>query len=78
MPYNVSIWLKSSSTVAELLAHALDMAVDGAVVDIDVLAIRRVDQLVAAFDHARPRGQRLDQQELGDRQLRCPDLSTVH
>ena len=63
------MWLNSSVADAELLADALDVAVDGAVVDVDVLAVRRVDQLVAAFHHAGTRGQRLDQQELRDRQL---------
>src|ERR1039458_3547088 len=40
---------------AELLADALHVAVDGTVVDIDVLAIGAVDELVAAFHHAGPR-----------------------
>src|SRR5208337_4579289 len=54
---------------AELLANALHVAVDRAVVDIDILAIGGVDELVAAFHHAGPRRQRLHQQELGDREL---------
>src|SRR5687767_14661852 len=36
---------------AELAANALDVAVDRAVVDIDVVLIGDVEQLVAAFDH---------------------------
>src|SRR4051812_8189030 len=39
--------------LTELLAHALDVAVDGAVVDIDILAIGGVDQLVTVLHHAR-------------------------
>ena len=45
------------------------MAIDGAVIDVDVLAIGRVDELVAALYHAGPRRQRLYQQKLGDREL---------
>ncbi len=41
----------------ELLAQPLDVAVDRAVVDIDVLAIGGVHQLVAAFDMALARRQ---------------------
>src|SRR5262245_40811650 len=41
---------------AELLAQALDMAVDGAVIDIDMLAIGGVHQLVAALHMSGPRG----------------------
>src|SRR5690606_37825334 len=52
----------------ELLAQALDVAVDGAVVDIDALAIGLVHQLVAVLDVAGADGERLKQQELGDRQ----------
>ena len=69
MPYSVSMWSKLSSVAAELLADALDVAVDGAVVHVDVLAIGGVDQLVARLHHARPRRQRLDQQELGHGEL---------
>src|SRR5271170_261002 len=36
--------------VLELLAQALDVAVDRAVIDVDVLAIGRIHQLVAVFD----------------------------
>src|SRR5258708_26784935 len=55
--------------VAELLAHALDVAVDGAVVDINLIVVGRVHQVVAALHEAGALGQRLQQQELGDRQL---------
>src|SRR3954471_10989625 len=51
---------------AELAAHALDMAVDGAIVDIDVVLIGDVHQLVAGLHHARSLGQRFEDQELGD------------
>src|SRR3954471_7215259 len=51
---------------AELAAHPLDMAVDRAVVDIDVVLIGDVHQLVAGLDHARALRQRLQDQEFGD------------
>src|SRR3546814_423876 len=54
--------------VAELLAQPLDVAVDGAVVDIDGLAVGRIHQLVAVLHVARPLGQRLQDEELGDGQ----------
>src|SRR6202035_3458617 len=53
----------------ELLAQPLDVAVDGAVVDVDVLAIGRIHQLVAILDVAGALRQRLKDQELGDGQL---------
>src|SRR5882757_2513139 len=55
--------------VSELLAHALDVAVDGAVVDIDLIVVGRVHQVVAALHEAGPLRQRLQEQELGHRQL---------
>src|SRR5260221_6127800 len=51
---------------AELSAQALDMAVDRAVVDEDIVAIGGVHQLVAALDHARAAGERLKDHEFGD------------
>ena len=53
---------------AELAADALDVAVDRAVVDIDVVLVGDVEQLVAALDHAGPLGERLEDQEFGHRQ----------
>src|SRR5437762_9930188 len=53
----------------ELLAQALDVAVDRAVIDVDVLAIGRVHQLIAIFDVPRTLRQRSEDQELGHRQL---------
>src|SRR5207237_10181706 len=53
----------------ELLAQALDVAVDRAVIDVDMLAIGRVHQLIAIFDVTRTLRQRLEDQELGHRQL---------
>src|SRR5215472_12171578 len=50
----------------ELLAQPLDVAVDGAIIDIDVLAIGGVHQLVAALDMAGTRRERLQDQKLGD------------
>src|SRR5476649_2687345 len=52
----------------ELLAQPLDVAVDGAVVDIDLVVIGRVHQTVAAFDKAGTLRQRLQDQEFSDRQ----------
>src|SRR3984893_13284428 len=53
----------------ELLAQPLDVAVDRAVIDIDVLAIGRVHQLVAVLDVARTLRQGFEDQELGHGQL---------
>ena len=50
----------------ELLAQPLDVAVDGAVVHIDLVVIGGVHQGVAALDHAGPGRQRLKDQEFGD------------
>src|SRR5579871_5182777 len=55
-----------SVDLAELLAHALDVAVDGAVVDVDLIIVGRVHQVVAALHEPRTLRQRLQQQELGD------------
>ncbi len=52
----------------ELLAQPLDVAVDGAVVDIDLLIISRIHQRITAFHHARPLCQRMQDEELGDGQ----------
>src|SRR5262249_38669809 len=52
----------------ELLAQSLDVAVDGAVIDVDLIVIGRVHQRVAALDHAGPARERLQDQELGDGQ----------
>src|SRR6478672_10102117 len=53
----------------ELLAQALDVAVDRAVIDVDMLAIGRVHQLIAVFDVPRTLRQRFEDQELGHRQF---------
>src|SRR5689334_21664598 len=58
--------------LSELLAHALDVAVDGAVVDVDLVVVGGVHQVVAALHEAGPLGQRLQQQELGHGQLHRP------
>uniref|UniRef100_A4WVN9 Uncharacterized protein n=1 Tax=Cereibacter sphaeroides (strain ATCC 17025 / ATH 2.4.3) TaxID=349102 RepID=A4WVN9_CERS5 len=44
------------------------MAVDGPVIDIDLIVIGHIHQLVPALDEARPLGERLKQQELGHRE----------
>src|SRR5580658_647211 len=53
----------------ELLAQPLDVAVDRAVVDIDVLAIGGIHQLVAVLDVTGPLRKRFEDQEFGDGQL---------
>src|SRR5262249_141114 len=53
----------------ELLAHALDVTVDGAVVDVDLVVVGGVHQVVAALHETGTLGQRLQQQELGHRQF---------
>ena len=45
------------------------MAVDGAIVDIDLIIIGSVHQLIARLDEARPLRQRLKQKEFGDGQI---------
>src|SRR3546814_19791927 len=52
--------------LTEFTANPLDVAVDRAVVDIDVVVIGRIHQLVARFHDAGPLRQRLQDQELGD------------
>src|SRR5579885_1922703 len=53
----------------EFLPQALDVAVDRAVVDVDVLAVGAVHQLVAALHVAGPESQRLQDQELRHRKV---------
>src|SRR3546814_13317811 len=53
---------------AEFTAQALDVAVDRAVVDVDVLAVGRIHQLVAALHHARAQRHGFEDQEFGDGQ----------
>src|SRR5271170_1561757 len=38
----------------ELLPQPLDMAVDGAIIDVDLIVVSRVHESVAALDHPRP------------------------
>src|ERR1700736_3715877 len=52
----------------EFLAQPLDVAVDGAVIDIDLIVISRIHQGVAAFYHAGTGGQGLQDQKFGHRQ----------
>src|SRR5271156_3725906 len=52
----------------ELLAQALDVAVDRAIVDIDLIVVGRVHQGVAALDDTGSRRERLQDQEFGDRE----------
>src|SRR5687768_6175540 len=57
--------LEAAVDLAELAPHALDVAVDGAVVDIDVVLISDVHQLVARLHDAGPLRQRLQDHEFG-------------
>src|SRR5262245_43331011 len=50
----------------EFLAQTLDVAVDGAIIDIDLIVVGGVHQRVAALDHAGTSCERLQDQELGD------------
>src|SRR5215472_2315955 len=52
----------------EFLAQSLDVAVDRAVVDIDLIVVGGVHQRVAALDHAGAGRERLQDQEFGHRQ----------
>src|SRR5215208_7782843 len=52
----------------ELLAQTLDVAVDRAVIHIDLVVVSGIHQRVAALDHARPAGQGLEDEEFGDRE----------
>ena len=54
---------------SEFSTKALDVAIDGAVVNIDILAVRRVDQLITVLDVTRVSRQRLDDKEFGYRQI---------
>src|SRR5512146_2941958 len=59
---------------AELAPDSLDVTVDGAVVDINIVTIRNIEQLIASFDDAGTLGQRFQDQELGHREA---DVLTV-
>src|SRR5579864_6286588 len=52
----------------EFLAQAFDVAVDGAVVHVDLIVVCRVHEIVAALYEAGPLGETLQDQEFGDRQ----------
>src|SRR3546814_20561724 len=54
--------------LAELAAQPLDVAVDRAVVDIDIVLIGGIHQLVAAAHDAGAAGQRFEDQKFGDGQ----------
>ncbi len=51
----------------EFLAQALDVAVDRAVVNINLIIIGRVHQGIAALDDAGTLGEGLQDQKFGDR-----------
>src|ERR1700727_3048089 len=52
----------------ELLAQPLDVAVDGAIVNIHLIVISRIHQSIAALDDTRSGRQRLENKKLRDRQ----------
>src|SRR5690348_1442718 len=52
----------------EFLAQAFDVAVDRAVVHVDLIVIGGIHQRIAAFHHARAGRERLQDEELGHRQ----------
>src|SRR5438552_5046617 len=52
----------------ELAPDALNVTVDGAIVDIDIVAIGYVEQLVTGFYNAGPLRERFEDQKLGDGQ----------
>src|SRR5262245_63050215 len=52
----------------ELLAQPLDVAVDSAIVDVHLIVVGRIHQGIARLDDARPRRERLEDEELRDRQ----------
>src|SRR5262245_32031321 len=52
----------------EFLAQTLDVTVDRAVIDINLIVVGRIHQRIAGLDDARPCGKRLQDQELGHRQ----------
>src|SRR3546814_12581524 len=58
--------------LAELAAQPLDVAVDRAVVDIDIVLIGGIHQLVAAAHDAGAAGQRFEDQKFGDGQRYVP------
>src|SRR5579871_3108657 len=55
--------------LAEFAPHALDVAVDGAVVDVNLIVVSGVHQVIPALHETRALRQRLQQQKFGDRQL---------
>src|SRR6478609_6648261 len=58
----IELWVRG----AELAADPLDVAVDSAVIDIDVVVIGDIEQLIAGLDDSRTLGERLQDHEFGD------------
>src|SRR3569623_2129576 len=58
--------LELALDLPELASQPLDMAVDGAIVDIDIFLIGDVHQLVARLHHPWALGERLQDHELGN------------
>src|SRR6516165_10368407 len=61
--------LELAVDLAELAAYPLDVTVDRAVVDVDRFAVRGIHQLVAVLHVAGSFGERLQEKELGHREV---------
>lgn len=66
VPYAVQSLNLVETTVncTKFLPDALDMTVNRTIIDIDVIAISRINKLISRFDQARPYRQRPNQKEL--------------
>src|SRR5689334_14764838 len=52
----------------EFLAQPLDVAVDGAIVDVNLIVVSGIHQRIATLNHTGTGGQCLEDKKLGDRQ----------
>src|SRR5580704_13777519 len=62
----------------EFLADALDVTVDGTIIDINLIIVSGIHQGVAAFDHTGTHGERLHDEEFGDSERDRFVLSGAH
>src|SRR5215471_14526467 len=58
--------VKGLFDLLEFLPHPLNVTVDCTVIDINLIVTGGIHQSIAAFDHTGARGERLQDQELGD------------